>query len=149
MEPNRPRAGLLYYQIASVLLLLVCVGFGISALYAAVRLSIPTVTVNDWAWREVETLDSFIETRYAERDGKYYATREPMPAREASPESTMFSARTREEVEERWRSEKARVLSGERRQGAQQLLLSAIALAIGLPLYLWHHREVRRGRAGD
>lgn len=149
MESPRPRGGLIYYQTASVLLLLTCVGFGISVLYAVVRLASPSVTVNDWQWREIENFDAFLETHYREQSGRYYATRDPAPSREVPPESAMVTPRTRGEVEQRWGAEKTRVLRGERRQGTQQLLLSAIALIIALPLYLWHYREVKRSRSGD
>ncbi|MGH8004677.1 MAG: hypothetical protein ACRECJ_08140 [Limisphaerales bacterium] len=53
---------------------------------------------------------------------------------------------TREQVESKWKSAQAEVLDDERRDGLQMMMLWFVVVAVCLPLYLYHHKAVKKGR---
>lgn len=69
-KPKRTAPG--YYQFASMVLLLIMVGFTISGLWGLVRIGIPTLTVQSYEWKRVSTLDRYLDAEYREENGKYY-----------------------------------------------------------------------------
>ena len=123
-----------YYPVASVLLLLFVVGFGISTLWGVIKIVLPSVTVADYDYRAASTFDTFLQNgRYMHRDGRFV---------EMSSGDTL----TKDQVEAKRQEAIKRQLGQERRNGLQQVLLGLIAIGITLPLYLYHHRVVQRAK---
>lgn len=143
MTDEKPKRGAMgYYQFASVVLLLVIVGFSISGLWGLVRIGIPALTVQSYEWKRVSTLDRYIENDYREENGLYYR----LGRFEKTDTSKTFGGLTRQKVEEKWRMAQADVLYEERRGGLQQILFWFVAVVVCLPLYLYHHKAVKKAR---
>ncbi len=65
MTEEKPKRGAMgYYQSASMVLLLIMVGFSISGLWGLVRIIIPDLTMSGYDWRRVSTLDRYLEAEY-------------------------------------------------------------------------------------
>jgi len=138
MADEKPkRAAMLYYQLASVLLLLVLVGFTISGLWGLMRMGIPQLTVSGYEWRKVSSLDNFVEDKYREENGLYYK-------KGSKEDTTKASAIDSQKVEMKWQIAKSDALAEERRVGLQQILLWLVVVIICLPLYIYHHGAVKK-----
>ncbi len=134
MSNEKPKRGVvLYYQAASVILLVTLVGFSISGLWGLVRVVFPTLTLSSYEWKGFSTLDGYVEKNYVQKDGGYV----PLAGRD----TTRYSL---EQVKPKWEAARATLMEGERREGFQQILYWVIALVVCLPLYLYHHGFVRR-----
>ncbi len=73
MTEEKPKRGaLLYYQLASVILLLVLVGFSISGMWGLVKIAIPKLTTENYEWKMVSAFDRYREDKYREKDGLYF-----------------------------------------------------------------------------
>ncbi|HLG93482.1 MAG TPA: hypothetical protein VI546_01460 [candidate division Zixibacteria bacterium] len=137
MTEEKPKRGaLLYYQLASVILLLVLVGFSISGLWGLVKIGVPKLT-EEYEWKRVSTFDRYIEEKYQEKNGVYYS-------KYAKEDTTQ--ALTREKVEAKWKSAQENVLDDERREGLRMIMLWFVVVLVCLPLYLYHHKAVKKGR---
>jgi hypothetical protein len=137
MTEEKPKRGaLLYYQLASVILLLVLVGFSISGLWGLVKIGLPKLT-EEYEWKRVATFDRFVEERYQEKNGVFYS-------KYAKEDST--TAISREKVEAKWKSAQMNVLDDERREGLRMIMLWFVVVIVCLPLYLYHHKAVKKGR---
>jgi len=53
---------------------------------------------------------------------------------------------TREQVEEKWKKAQADARYEERRDGFKQILFWFVAVAVCFPLYLYHHKAVKKAR---
>ncbi len=138
MTEEKPKRGaLLYYQLASVILLLVLVGFSISGLWGLVTIAIPKLTVQNYQWKTVSTFDRYAQDKYREKNGVFYSELEKEDSAQAF---------TREQVESKWRSAREEVLNDEQRSGLQMIMLWAVVVIVCLPLYLYHHKAVKKGR---
>jgi hypothetical protein len=137
MNEEKPKRGaLLYYQLASVILLLVLVSFSISGLWGLVKIGLPKLT-EEYEWKRVATFDRFAEDKYQEKNGLFY----PKFSKEDSS-----AAITREQVEAKWKSAQVTVLDDERREGLRMIMLWFVVVLVCLPLYLYHHKAVKKGR---
>ena len=137
MTEEKPKRGaLLYYQLASVILILVLVGFSISGLWGLVKIGVPKLT-EEYEWKRVSTFDRYIEEKYQEKNGVYYS-------KYAKEDTTQ--ALTREKVEAKWKSAQENVLDDERREGLRMIMLWCVVVLVCLPLYLYHHKAVKKGR---
>lgn len=140
MADEKPkRVAMLYYQLASVLLLSVLVGFTISGLWGLMRMATPSLTIPGYVWRQVSSLDSFVEDRYREKNGLYYK-------KGSEEDTTKASAIDSQKVEMKWLLAKSEALAEERRGGLQQILLWLVVMVICLPLYIYHHGAVKKAR---
>ena len=138
MTEEKPKRGaLLYYQLASVILLLVLVGFSISGLWGLVKIAIPKLTTENYEWKMVSTFDRYVQDKYREKNGLYFTRLE-------KEDST--AALTREQVEVKWKSAQQNVLDDERREGLRMIMLWFVVLIVCLPLYLYHHKAVKKAR---
>lgn len=137
MTEEKPKRGaLLYYQLASVILLLILVGFSISGLWGLVKMAVPKLT-EEYEWKRVATFDRFVEDKYQEKSGRYFS-------KFAKEDST--TALTREQAEAKWKTAQEEVLADERREGLRMIMLWFVVAIVCLPLYLYHHKAVKRGR---
>jgi|GEM_PF-5431823 len=137
MNEEKPKRGaLLYYQLASVILLLVLVGFSISGLWGLVKIALPKLT-EEYEWKRVATFDRFVEERYQEKNGVFYS-------KYGKEDST--TAISREKVEAKWKSAQVNVVDDERREGLRMIMLWFVVVLVCLPLYLYHHKAVKKGR---
>ncbi len=140
MNEDKPkRAVPFYYQVASILLLLILVGFTLSGLWGVVRVIAPQVTISDYGYKQIANFDSFAQSNFV-KVGDRYAGK---GALNYSSQDTL----TRAQAEAQWRSAIRPAFDEERRGGLQQIILWVIAVLICLPLYLYHHRVVQRFRA--
>ncbi|MGH8004676.1 MAG: hypothetical protein ACRECJ_08135 [Limisphaerales bacterium] len=74
MTEEKPKRGaLLYYQLASVILLFALVGFSISGLWGVVMMAIPKLTTESYNWKTVSSFDRYVEDKYREKDGRYFS----------------------------------------------------------------------------
>jgi hypothetical protein len=141
MNEEKPKRGaLLYYQAASVILLLVLVGFSISGLWGLVKIAIPKLTTENYEWKMVSTFDRYVEDKYREKAGVYYFKFE----KEDTAAGT--SGLTRDQVEGKWKSAQQSILDDEQREGLQMIMLWFVVVLVCLPLYLYHHKAVKKGR---
>ncbi len=140
MTEEKPKRGaLLYYQLASVILLLVLVGFSISGLWGLVKIAIPKLTTENYEWKMVSTFDRYVQDKYREKNGAYFSKFE---------KEDTTAALTREQVETKWKSAQQNVLDDERREGLRMIMLWFVVMIVCLPLYLYHHKTVKKGRQG-
>jgi hypothetical protein len=143
MTEERPKRGAMgYYQFASVVLLLTMVGFSISGLWGLLRIIIPDLTFSGYEWKRISTLDRYLEAEYKQENGRYYR----MASFETKSDTAKTGGLSREQVEEKWKKAKADTLYEERRGGLQQILFWFVAVAVCLPLYLYHHKAVKKAR---
>lgn len=150
MTEDKPKRGaLLYYQLASVILLLVLVGFSISGLWGLVKIAVPRLTTENYEWKMVSTFDRYVQDKYREKNGRYYT----LGRFEAKSDTTIdgltlptLGGLTREQAEAKWKSAQEEVLNDERRQGLQMIMLWFVVLVVCLPLYLYHHKAVKKAR---
>ncbi len=140
-EEKPKRTALGYYQFASVVLLLIMVGFTISGFWGLVRIAIPNLTVVGYEWKRVSTLDRYIEAEYREESGLYYRM-----GRVEKNDRAKTGGLTRAQVEDKWETAKEDTLYEERRGGLQQILFWFVAVVVCLPLYLYHHKAVKKAR---
>ena len=61
-----------YYPVASVLLLLLVVSFSISTLWGVVRVTLPSITLNDSDYRKNSNVDSFLQNGRYTRQGNRF-----------------------------------------------------------------------------
>lgn len=140
MANERPKRGaMFYYQLASLILLLILVGFSISGLWGLLSIMVPKLTVSGY-WSglgDVSNFDSFAEHNYREENGLYYSnfTKE---------DTAKSSALTREQVEHKWQIAYSNVLNQERRGGLRQFLYWLVVVIICLPLYIYHRKGVKK-----
>jgi hypothetical protein len=135
MAEDQRRRGLpFYYPVASVLLLLLVVGFSISTLWGVVRLALPSITLTDYEYRKNSTFDDFLQNGRYTRHGSRFV--------DPSSGDTL----TRDGVEAKRQAVRKGPLGEERRGGAQQVIFGLIAVSICLPLYLYHHGIVQRAK---
>ena len=140
MTEEKPKRGaLLYYQLASVILLLVLVGFSISGLWGLVKIAIPKLTTENYEWKMVSTFDRYIQDKYREKNGLYFTRLE-------KEDST--AALTREQVEAKWKSAQQNVLDDEQREGLRMIMLWFVVIIVCFPLFFYHHKAVKKGRQG-
>ena len=140
MTEEKPKRGaLLYYQLASVILLLVLVGFSISGLWGLVKIVIPKLTTENYEWKMVSTFDRYVEDKYREKNGIYFSKFE----KEDTAGSSTF---TREQVEAKWKSAQQSILDDEQQEGLRMIMLWFVVALVCLPLYLYHHKAVKKGR---
>jgi len=140
MTEEKPKRGaLLYYQLASVILLLVLVGFSISGLWGLVKIAIPKLTTENYEWKMVSTFDRYVQDKYREKNGAYFSKFE---------KEDTTTALTREQVEAKWKSAQQNVLDDERREGLRMIMLWFVVMIVCLPLYLYHHKAVKKARQG-
>jgi len=138
MTEEKPKRGaLLYYQLASVILLLVLVGFSISGLWGLVKIVAPRLTTESYEWKTVSTFDRYVQDKYRQRSGQYFSRFEK--------EDTTASL-TREQVEAKWKLAQQDVLNEERREGLRMIMLWVVVVIVCLPLYLYHHKAVKKAR---
>ena len=137
MTEEKPKRGaLLYYQLASVILLLVLVGFSISGLWGVVKIAIPKLT-EEYEWKRVETFDRYVEDKYQEKNGLFY------PKFDKADSTAAIS---REKAETKWKTAQEEVLNDERREGLRMIMLWFVVALVCLPLYLYHHKAVKKAR---
>ncbi|MCI0330974.1 MAG: hypothetical protein L0196_08540 [candidate division Zixibacteria bacterium] len=137
MTEEKPKRGaLLYYQLASIILLLTLAGFSISGLWGLMKIAVPTLT-EEYEWKRVSTFDRYIEEKYLEKNGVYFS-------KYAKADSA--TAIAREQVEAKWKSAQQNVLDDERREGLRMIMLWFVVVVVCLPLYLYHHKAVKKGR---
>jgi hypothetical protein len=140
MTDEKPKRGaLLYYQLASVILLLVLVGFSISGLWGLIKIAIPKLTIANYEWKTVSTFDRYAQDKYREKNGLYFQKFE-------KEDTTVSSAFTREQIETKWKSAQQDVLDDEQREGLQRIMLWFVVVLVCLPLYLYHHKAVKKAR---
>lgn len=138
MTEEKPKRGaLLYYQLASVILLLVLVGFSISGLWGLVKIVIPKLTTENYEWKMVSTFDRYVQDKYREKNGLYFTRLE---------KEDSAAALTREQMEVKWQSAQRNILDDEQREGLRMIMLWIVVVIICLPLYLYHHKAVKKGR---
>lgn len=136
-EEKSKRGALLYYQLASVILLLVLVGFSISGLWGLVKIAIPKLTTENYEWKMVSTFDRYVQDKYREKNGVFFSKFEKEDSTQAF---------TREQVEMKWKSAQQNVLDDERREGLRMIMLWFVVVIVCLPLYLYHHKAVKKAR---
>ena len=140
MTEEKPKRGaLLYYQLASVILLLVLVGFSIGGLWGLVEIGLPKLTVMSYQWKSVSTFDRYAENKYREKNGLYYAKFE-------KEDTVGATGLTREQAEAKWKSAQQDVLDDEQREGLRTIVLWIVVMIVCLPLYLYHHKAVKKAR---
>jgi hypothetical protein len=132
------RSAMIYYQVVSVALMLVMVGFGISGLWGLVGLAWPSLTIESSTFRQYRTRAQYLQDNYIKRHGRYY--------RSMAADTSGVSVDDATEV---WRDARAEALATERRNSGRQLAMSLIAFAVCLPLYRQHHRVVQRAHESD
>ena len=138
MTEEKPKRGvLLYYQLASVILLLILVGFSISGLWGLVKIIAPKLTAENYEWKMVSSFDRYAQDKYREKNGVYFSKFEK--------EDTTV-ALTREQVEVKWKAAQQNVLDDEQREGLRMIMLWFVVLLVCLPLYLYHHQAVKKAR---
>ncbi len=137
MAEEKPRRGaLLYYQLASIILLLTLVGFSISGLWGLVKIAVPKLT-EEYAWKRVSTFDRFVEDKYQEKSGVYFS-------KYTKEDSSSFLSK--DQVEAKWKSAQQDVLDDERREGLRMIMLWLVVVLVCLPLYMYHHAAVKKAR---
>lgn len=138
MNEEKPKRGaLLYYQLASVILLLVLVGFSISGLWGVVKIVVPRLAAESYEWKMVSTFDRYVQDKYREKGGVYFSKFE---------KEDTTAALTREQVESKWKSAQQNVIDDEQREGLRMIMLWFVVVIVCLPLYLYHHKAVKKGR---
>jgi len=142
MEEKPKRGAMGYYQSASMVLLLIIVGFSISGLWGLMRIIIPDSTLSGYDWRRVSTLDRYLEAEYRQENGRYYR----LIGFEPKSDTAKTGGLSQEQVEEKWKKAQADTLYEERRGGLQQILFWFVAVVICLPLYIYHHKAVKKAR---
>lgn len=138
MVDEKPKRGaMFYYQLASLILLLILVGFSISGLWGVLGIIAPKLTIDGYKWEGVSNFDNFVERNYREENGLYYS-------KFAKEDTAKSSALSREQIERKWQSAYSNVLNEERRGGLRQCLYWLVVVIICLPLYIYHRRGVKK-----
>jgi hypothetical protein len=138
-EDRAKRSVPFYYQVASILLLLILVGFTLSGLWGVVRMVAPGVTESDYEYKQTSDFDTFAQRNLARVGDRFVARGSTIVAE--------GDTLTREQVEAKRSAARDRLLADERREGLKQIIFWVIAVGICLPLYVYHHRVVQRFRA--